>query len=146
MDIVIATAESIACATGTNVVMELPLWFCLVVGLDRNILWHVSATNLEFYENVEIVALKITSFQTSSVQNCIHRCQLHETCNVANVKQFHSNVECIFARIECFEKFDEHTRRSERWHLYKLQEKQCKASISWFYNLYCSVEFFYGSQ
>ena len=81
----------------------------------------------EFHENAKITAPALSSFETLSVLNCIHRCQLHNQCNLANVKQANSKFQCVFSRVECFEKLEDLIFESHGWYLYKLPEKYCKA-------------------
>ncbi len=79
----------------------------------------------ELHGNYEITGPKLSSFETSSTLTCIHKCQWHEQCNVANVKQkSNSKVDCVLASVGwCF--LGNGKRKSEVWQLYILDKDIC---------------------
>ncbi len=79
----------------------------------------------KLHGNYEITGPKLSSFETSSTLTCIHKCQWHEQCNVANVKQkSNSKVDCVLASVGwCF--LGNGKRKSEVWQLYILDKDIC---------------------
>ncbi len=84
-----------------------------------------------FFDNYKIDSPSISSFETASVQICIHKCGFHDQCNVVNVMQTaNSMIQCVFARIGCSEDLEGKLRRSNGWQLYVIRESACMAEIA----------------
>ncbi len=87
----------------------------------------VLSSTPEYYENYVISEGQIRSFETPSVQNCIHKCQFDNQCNIANLKVLTaSKIQCVFARVECFEDLHGKMQQSNGWYVYKLPENTAK--------------------
>ncbi len=76
----------------------------------------------EFHDNTKVTEPRISSFETSSVQTCIHKCQLHALCNVVSARQISGKVECIFSNV-CYETLQKRLQKSNGWQTYVILEK-----------------------
>ena len=80
----------------------------------------------KYLKDMKLLPPYSQQLQEASVQLCIHRCRMNKNCNIANVRTLKTGatgVECILARLECYESL--HTRASitKGWDLYPFRSK-----------------------
>ena len=86
-----------------------------------------------FYGNIQLSGgdIKIKGLRVSSLQNCLHRCKLHETCQVINFKsEKTSDNNCLFYAKDLFDKTPKSSYiQSSSWHLYSLSSNEVRCPL-----------------
>ena len=77
-----------------------------------------------YWSDHRLLPPTVVAHKIPSIPSCIHRCIIHNRCNmVAVYASSLNNFICLFAWMKCFEKYDERIVPAKGWGLYALRNK-----------------------
>ena len=78
----------------------------------------------QYWSDHKILPPTVGSLNVTSIPSCIHRCNIRSSCNMVAVyrSSLHSFI-CLFAFMECYEKYNDRIVSAKGWDTYALRDK-----------------------
>ena len=92
----------------------------------------------QYWSDHKLLPPTVGSYNVTSIPSCIHRCTILSSCNMVAVHTSSLNgFICLFAWMECYEKYNDRIVPDKGWDLYALRDKGIFERVNFSVLIYC---------